>query len=510
MAGHGDHPVSQKHYDSETLTAYVLDQLSAERAEAVRAHLVVCSTCRETADEALYFSQSVSRELQHTLDRARPTENLTFDGIAREWRKPPRRVSLRYRLTHLTSGFTFIPLLLLMALAATLLAPFNNSFARRSLELTGEYGGPPALVAVAFEDGIAVVRLDGPQTGIVRHLTQIDRPTGLSIAPDGRWLAFLQRGTLHLVETRADGLHAKLELSESAAWAWSPDSSTLAYTDGRGQLIAFDLATQTHTVLAPAGERAWGQPLWSADSAQIVYASGGAAQSIWRVNPTTGYRVELAQSPSSETALLIPAAWLDDGALLLAWSPRAAPDDRAALYRIDVSMRRARVLDAIAPAQGNHLSWPVSADGRMVALRGDHLVTLNLASERGRAVPEQIRAPVAAEWAPGGAWLAAIVSGQPGGEGLVLYAPERAKLVPVHLPAGAVEKSVAWAGPEHLFVVRQPEGAAHLELWLVSITGVQQPQRLLANITLPENGPGGWHWRDAVTIRQIADSPAQP
>lgn len=510
MAAHGDDPVGKTHYDAETLTAYALDQLPRQQAEAVRAHLLVCPACRDAAAETARFTHAIDRELHDLLDRARPASNLSFDTIAREWRKPPHRVSLRARLARLTTGFASAPLILLLALAITILAPYEDSLARRNLELTDTYTGPPALVAVAFDEGVAIVRLDGEHTGVVRHFRRLGDLSDLSFAPDGRWLAFQRGSTLHLVETSADGQHAKLDLTENAEWAWSPDSAALAYTDGHGRLVVFDLALQTHNVLVPASERAWGPPLWSLDGTQIAYAlapqatanAGNATQGIWRVDPATGYRVELARNPAPETSLLVPAAWLDGNTLILARDGRMVNGDQAEIYRIQVNARQAQPLEAVALARGDQLSWPVSPDGHMLALRGDRLVTLNVVSERARAVPDHLRAPAATAWAPGGAWLAAIVPGKPGGEGLYLYAPGKAKVVQVRLPAGAAEKSVAWAGSEHLFVVRQPDGATYLELWLVSTTGAHAPQRLLSNITLPESG--GWLAHDTVATRAIS------
>lgn len=501
MVGHRDDSVADKHYDAETLAAYALDQLTPDLTEAVRTHLAICSVCRDAAAETIHLSHALDSELHHSLDAAQPSGKLSFERVAREWRKPPRRVSLPYRLSHLALRLAVLPLFLLLGLLIMTLAPFDGSFAQRSLELINTYTGPPALVAVAFEDGIAIVRLDPTQSGIVRHVATVSNPSRLGFAPDGRWVAFQQGSTLHLVETQAHGTHAKLELREAAEWAWSPDSATLAYTDGNGRLVAFDLASQTHTVLVPAADRAWGLPLWSPDGAQIAYA---AVQGIWRVDTATGYRVELARNPTPDVSLLAPAAWLDCDTLLLAWDARAGlQNDQAALYRVDLDARQAVSLEVATLARGDRLSWPISADGRGLALHGDYLVTLNLATGRERRVPDQLRAPIAAEWAPGGAWLAAVVPGQRSGEGLYLYAPDKARVVPVRLPDGAAEKAVWWAGPEHLFVLRQPDDGSNLELWLVSVTGDQAPQRLMTNISLLGANPDGWEGRAAVAAQPV-------
>lgn len=502
MAGRGDDSLGDKHCDAATLLAYALDQMPSDEARDVEAHLSICLACKGTVAEFQQLARQVDRTLHESLDYAQPGPSLSFDPISREWHKPPRRVSYAYRLKRLTSVIASLPLLMLLALAATMLAPFEDSLARRSLHLTRDYAGPPALVAVAFDGAIAIVRLQGAQTGIIREIPYVSDPRTLTFSPDGRWLTFRRGGTLHVVATHADGPHAKLDLRESAAWAWSPDSAALAYTDGRGALLLFDPASHEQTALVPAEEGAWGAPVWSPDGLLIAYA---VEHGIWRLDPATGYRVELARSPAPESTLLAPAAWLDADTLLLAWDASdGARTDRAALYHVDIGTRQAVPLDAEVLARNGAIAWPVSADGHALVLREDRLIALNLASEVACAVPEQLRYPVAAEWAPGGKWLATVLVGKRGGAGLFLYAPEKAQLVPIPLPEGAVEKSVSWVGPEHLFVLRQPESSATVELWLVSATGEHAPQRLLANVPAPDVASGGAQWQDAITTFAVS------
>ena len=501
MAGRGDDSLGDKHYDADILLAYALDQLPPDQAAQVGTHVATCPACKAIVSEAQHLTWQIDRALHESLDSAQPSPNLRFDPISHAWHQPPRRVTYPYRLKRLTSGFVILPLLVLLALAITLLVSFEDSFARHNLQLTRHYSGPPALVAVALDGSIAIVRLHGAQTGIVREIRHAGNPHNLSFSPNGRWLAFRRGGTLHLVETRAEGLHVKLDLRESAAWAWSPDGAALAYTDGRGQLLRFDLASQTQTLLVPAADGAWGAPVWSPDGTQIAYA---VPHGIWRVDPATGYRVELARNPTPDSALLAPAAWLDPDTLLLAWDARNGEQtSRAALYHVDISARQAVSLGAELLARGGAIVWPIGADGHALAVRGDRLVALDLVSDAARPVPEQLRYPLAAEWAPGGQWLATVLSEKRDGAGLILYAPDEARIVPIPLPEGAIEKSVTWAGPEHLFVLRQPEDGDTLELWLVSIAGKHKPQRILANVPAPDTTSAGWQWQDAIATLAV-------
>ncbi len=60
-------------------------------------------------------------------------------------------------------------------------------------------------------------------------------------------------------------------------------------------------------------------------------------------------------------------------------------------------------------------------------------------------------------------------------------------------------------GPEHLFVVRQPQNKAVAEIWLVPVTEPDGAQRIMTNIRQPQTGPfSGWRWQD-VLAAQILD-----
>lgn len=499
MAGHGNHSLEPAHPDDATLEAYALELIPPDQADTIKQHLEGCPVCAARLRRLSDLHASIAAGLHRALDSARPKRPLDFARVASEWRKPPRRVSAAARLARLMSGILSVIAVALFALTLTVLALQDHQPALSTLRLAESYNGPPAVVAAAVEEGVAIVALDAQGPRVVRLVPNRTPPGALQIAPDGRWVAFEQNQTLHLIETRAAGTAVKLELGERSGWSWAPEGHTLAYTDGRGQLALFDPAEQMHTLLVPAAERAWGPPIWSPVGDRIAYATAAlpgddpaAPSGVWQVDLATGYRIEQARTPASGAALLAPVAWLDDGAGLLAWSASEL-HAQPALYRIGAGERTAVTLDASAPVQGRRLAWPVNARGQMLAVRQGQVVIYDLLRDEARPIPERLRQPAVAAWSPAGTWLALVVPGQPGGGGLYLYAPEKGYLRQIRLPAGAAEKSVSWAGPEHLFVIRQPDGSVQAELWLVSIAGDRVPQRLLSGVALSQPGAESPH-----------------
>lgn len=508
----------QGHYDAATLAAYALDQLPAAQARAVEQHLVACAACRIAVTAQRDFAHSVADELHRILDTSFPGSDVSFEPVTRAWRVAPRRITLPYRLERLLSGFALVALILALALAGVALTPSRETLALRALNVTEDYSGPPTLVALALEDGITIVQLAPERSQIVRTIHHVRKVSNLDFAPDGRWLAFRRGKTLSVVEVTTDGIHLKLPVRATATWAWSPDGKTLAYTDGAGQLLAFSPQSQTQSVLVPAAEGAWGRPVWSADGRQIAYAVGAAGrlgsaldvgpQAIWRVERATGYRVEVIRNPAPQVRLLVPAAWPEAGTLLATWDAlAAAPGSHAALYRIELVRRPAAPLAVDSLAREDWRTRTVRAESSSLALNAGRLSALPLPVELAGLAPNYLRAPVEVDWAPGAALLAAVVPDQPGSEQLLVYTPDAEQTVPVRLPGETPVEAVYWAGPEHLFVIRRPDGARHADLWLVTASGDGTPQRLVSDIPLPH--AASWTWRDALSAH-VLDSLIAP
>ncbi len=517
MVSNGNHPLNKEHIDEVTLQEYTLGQLLPDEEQKIRDHLADCSLCKTAAAEMLVFAQQISRELHRGLDEAEPSSPLSFDPIESEWRKPRSRRLLAYRLSQLLHpDYPTTLLLILLALAFALLVPSSGETTLNRLELISDYHGPNAVVAAATDDGIVVLRLENGTSAVALHLAHLNDPRNLQFSPNGRWLALQQGRTLHIIEVRQPGGYARIPVSDMADWSWSPDSRQLAYTDGTGQLALFDVTAQTNHVLVPASDFAWGAPVWTADGSQIAYTvvnplptdgQRQISQGIWRVTPDSGFRVELARNPTPEETLLAPAAWSDGNTALLAWDVNAsARGTHPTLYRVDTVAHHIDSIDISTLAQDTRMAWPVSSLGITFAVSADQMVAYHLGDNSSEIIPKQIPMPHALDWAPNGAWMAYTVSGAPEGEGLYLFAPSDGTLRQIYFPGGATEKAVYWAGAEHLFVIRQPRDSQIIQLWLVSLTSNEAPQRIITNVRLPETGHyTGWRWQDVLTMQVPAD-----
>lgn len=514
MVGNGNHPLDTRHYDDYTLEEYVLGMLLPDEEDEIRQHLSVCGSCRAKASDIEQVCRRVTYDLHHELDGAQPKSPLSFDQIASEWHRPPRRVQWPYRLQRALPNPSIAVLVLLFIATFIVLTPNSDAAYLRRLDLVTEYHGPTVKVAATTADGLLIARLASDDVQAIDFIQEITLTRHLVFSPDGNWLAVQQDDTLHIIEARSSGAHIQVELNGTGHWAWSPSSDELAYTDGTGQLVLFDTRTQGNRVLVPVSEGAWGQPVWASGGDSIAYASvvplpsSGRTirwQSIWRLDPVTGYRVELARNSAPDDMILVPAAWFADDRYLLAWDiSAAASGDMPTLYRVDSAQHELVALEEQALAQGTELLWQINAEDTMIAEVDERLVMLHLADGTHEVLPNQIPWPYTVDWAPNGAWLAYIANGAVDGLGLYVYTPEQGLLKSLRMPRGAAEKSVMWAGAEHLFVVRQPDNKQISELWLVPLTSGEPPLRILTNARVPRmTSYQDWEWSDVLAVQVV-------
>jgi anti-sigma factor RsiW len=512
MAGDGNAPLTTPgdHPDDLTLQEFALGQSEAEQAADVRQHIEQCAPCRARVREWQQFGQRLATDLRHDLDRVTPAEPLDFSPIARQWRVPPKR-AIPATFWRLSFPALLLGLLLWMAFW---LVSGRRTAALRALDLPEEYDGPPVVLAAATGEGLMVVRLIAGDVRLEQRLSYVTHPTGVRLAPDGEWLAVAQDRVLHIVNTHAGGAHLEIPLAGLAGWAWSPDGSALAYTDGAGQLWLFETQTLSSRLLVPASESAWGRPVWNPDGTQIAYvtarplppAAGGATyQSLWRVEVQSNLRVELTRHLSETGALLSAEAWLASGEELLAWETSSADGENlAALYRVDANGHLLTPLDGQMPVQGVRPSWPLGPGTRALVWDGRTLALWHLQEQKKQPLAVQMAWPQAIDWSADGAWLAAVLAGAPPGQGLLLYALDTASVRAIPLPPDATERAVFWAGPEHLFVVRQLQGRRAGEVWLVPLTAGTTPRRIMGGVALPEAGPyNGWRWDEVVALQVL-------
>ena len=516
MVGDGNNPIRDTtHYDAFILEEYVLSQLLPDEEAEIRQHLENCPVCRAQVADIQQLCGTIKADLHRSLENTDPGPELDFGKIAADWRKPPRRVTWGFRIQQVLPSASTAVMLALFAIAFLVIIPAGESSNLNRLSLTSTYTGPPAMVAAATDSGLAVIELSNQGSRVVNHMDHINDPHDLRFSPDGQWLAFRQRASLRVVHSWESEQQYRMDVAESADWAWSPDGQVLAYTDGLGQLLTLDTTTGEARIIVPRTEAAWGTPLWNDEGNQLFYAvahpfpgstgSEPVQQGLWRVALNSGFRVELARNPAPEKSTLIPAAWIAESETLVAWDINAGTlGGSPGLFLIDAVSHDLMALEGDTIIQGNQLAWPVSSQGSVFTVNNDRLTVFDLVRGSRLTIPDQIPWPSAMDWAPNGAWIAYTVSNAPSGAGLKLFAPQDGALRSPELPSGASEKIATWAGPEHLFVIRQKVNAPINELWLVTLTSNQQPIRILTNVRMPQVSEStGYRWQDVLAMQVI-------
>lgn len=155
----------------------------------------------------------------------------------------------------------------------------SNQLRPRALvkHTTGSYDLTPVWspdgTSVAFQKtsssthvDIDVIRVSGGTPRKLVHLgsSGVD---GLSWAPDGRRLAFLDLSRLSVIN--ADGSGRQVIADGVAEFSWSPDAQKIAYS-GQGRLYSTDVDRQTTRLLARG---ALGAASWSPNGRLIAYKS---------------------------------------------------------------------------------------------------------------------------------------------------------------------------------------------------------------------------------------------
>ena len=173
---------------------------------------------------------------------------------------------------------------------------------------------------IVFENGrIAIVNANG--TGF-RLLTDVDGDHTPSFTPDGQRIVFVHEAAKQsdIFTMNLDGSNRQVLLRSPTASEtsprFSPDGKKLAYmrtTKSATELVVWDLATNIHTVVAPANQ--FGSESWSPDSKRLAFSPGtfSAASCIAIVDAIGTNRKNF---PNGLTGCFHPA-WSPDGTELV-------------------------------------------------------------------------------------------------------------------------------------------------------------------------------------------------
>ncbi|HEY3669686.1 MAG TPA: hypothetical protein VGN51_02035 [Acidimicrobiia bacterium] len=229
---------------------------------------------------------------------------------------------------------------------------------------------------VAWIDGTALVTASSSDTTPrVVAQGQIERP---QFSADGRWIAFVQDGSLHVRRAGGDG---DIDLGSSVRpFQWSPTGELLGWsagTDGYGQLRVTDPATNTTTSIPGAG-----------DVTDFAWSHDGRSLAVARVVPgtaTTGFEIVGADGSATRRVVFTPpagdalgfnllvfAGWQPDGAAVLVWvdpgGSASAMQDGLDLWLVPVDGSEPHLLGKTL-LKREWLQW--NADGsRLAIVRG--------------------------------------------------------------------------------------------------------------------------------------------
>ena len=213
---------------------------------------------------------------------------------------------------------------------------------------------------------LAIERRGAPAgTGVV-HLALNDRFSSLSLAPDGKKLAFTAHGEIFAASSSEGGDAQRITRSgaNNIQIEWAPDSRRLVYAsdrDGDWHIFSYDFASGKETRLTDASIDLF--PRFSPDGRQVAFYRAGHELRVLDLDSrqerslATGY---LSRQPGDSNR---PIAWSPDGKWIAYLSTASRLYQNVSVVPVDGSSP-ARAISFFANGSSDDLLW--SPDGTFI------------------------------------------------------------------------------------------------------------------------------------------------
>lgn len=265
-------------------------------------------------------------------------------------------------------------------------------------------------------DLVAVDPVSGDRRLLVQNVDDISRARW---SADGRWVAYVSRGGLWVVDSTAEPREVLAHIDDPQLWAWSStgariavvDDSTLVVMDAAsGRITAFTVTARTEDNFLQAYESLTFPPTWSPDDTAIVVGARGGT--LYAIDANTGDHSVLVQLEGRQIDSVDVLAWSPDGGHLGvlvdfgSYSP---------LLVVDADGSDVRQLATTTPNNDRITAFAWSPDGSRIAyvIQGEAGLRLVVARADGSATPrartihtDWANAYSAPVWSPDGQQIA--------------------------------------------------------------------------------------------------------
>jgi len=176
------------------------------------------------------------------------------------------------------------------------------------MDLSGS--AEPGSTVELFKGGVSIGTTTATSTDLVQTFPLDSSPSGASISPDGKTLAYLvydnNSGSSSIWLMQTSGAGSTQIIPQGDTPVWSPDGRKLAYTSS-SRISLYDTGTHTASLLTGDVSVSEGSPSWSSDGTKIAFISNrGGFYDVWIKDIPSGILSQVTNQKSSPSAKLSP------------------------------------------------------------------------------------------------------------------------------------------------------------------------------------------------------------